>query len=69
MFITSLIKKEVDTVILNNVSNLIIENLQLQKQLKKQTISTYEYNNELIKSKLNLNNFLIILNYLVIILY
>lgn len=47
-----------NTDILNEISNTIIQNLQLKKQLKENKINQYNYNNELIKNKMNLNTFI-----------
>ena len=47
-----------NTDMLNEVSNTIIQSLQLKKQLKENKINEYNYNNEIIKNKMNLNTFI-----------
>tara|TARA_B100000886_G_scaffold302764_1_gene233002 strand:+ start:244 stop:546 length:303 start_codon:yes stop_codon:yes gene_type:complete len=47
-----------NTEILNSICKIIVNKIKLQKKKKTQEINEYDYNNELIKNKLNLNTLL-----------
>ena len=47
-----------DDEILNNICKIVVNQIKLQKKKKTHEINEYNYNNELIKNKLNLNTLL-----------